>query len=248
MFWRYRRERRDIEALHLTISLPDICARLFCAVLTGILIGWDRSRHGRAAGLRTMTLVSLAACVSMIQVNLLLPVTGKALDSFVVMDLMRLPLGILSGMGFIGAGAILRRDNFVIGVTTAAAMWFVTVLGLCFGGGQIVLGIGGLLIGLTVLSGLKIVEDRMKRDRLGKLSVVTGPAGPGEKDIRNLLEADGFRIESVAITAHQAGGDRELGFDLQWRASEDQTGIPRAIDGLTERSGVIRVAWNPQLR
>jgi putative Mg2+ transporter-C (MgtC) family protein len=234
--------------MHLTISVPDICTRLLCAVLTGILIGWDRSRHGRAAGLRTMTLVCLAACVAMIQANLLLPLTGKAPDSFIVMDLMRLPLGILSGMGFIGAGAILRRDNFVVGVTTAAAMWFVTVLGLCFGGGQILLGLAGLLIGLAVLSGLKIIEGRMKQDRLGKLSIVTGLDGPGEEDIRNLLKAEGFRVESVAVIAHHPGVDRELGFELQWRASEDQIGIPPAIDGLTRRSGVIRVAWVPQLR
>jgi putative Mg2+ transporter-C (MgtC) family protein len=248
MWRRYRQEQKGIESMHLTISVPDICARLLCAVLTGILIGWNRSRHGRAAGLRTMTLVCLAACVSMIQVNLLLPLTGKASDSFIVMDLMRLPLGILSGMGFIGAGAILRRDNFVVGVTTAAAMWFVTVLGLCFGGGQFLLGAAGLLIGIAVLFGLKVIEDRMKQDHLGKLSIVTGPAGPGEKEIRDLLEADGFRIESVAITAHQAGIDNELGFEVQWRASEDQTGIPPVIDGLTRRSGVIRVAWMPQLR
>jgi putative Mg2+ transporter-C (MgtC) family protein len=234
--------------LHLTISLPDICARLLCAVLAGIVIGWNRSRHGRAAGLRTMTLVSLAACVSMIQANLLLPLTGKAPDSFVVMDLMRLPLGILSGMGFIGAGAILRRDNFVVGVTTAAAMWFVTVLGLCFGGGQLLLGLAGLSIGIAVLFGLKTIEDRMKRDRLGKLSIVIGSAGPGEEEIRNLLKADGFRIESVSIKADRPGLDHELGFDLQWRTREDQTGIPSAIDNLTRRSGVIRVAWTPQLR
>ena len=198
--------------MHLTIPASDICIRLFCAVLTGILIGWDRSRHGLAAGLRTMMLVSLAACVSMIQVNMLLPLTGKAHDSFIVMDLMRLPLGTLSGMGFIGAGTVLRRDNFVIGVTTAAAMWFVTVLGLCSGGGQIVLGMG--------------------------------QGGP-EKKTFAICSKRTDRIESVAINAHHAGGDRELGFDLQWRAREDQTRIPRAIDGLTERSGVIRVAWNP---
>jgi hypothetical protein len=61
--------------------------------------------------------VSLAACVAMLPVNLLLPLTGKVSDSFVMLDLMRLPLGILSGIGFIGAGAIVRRDNFVAGVT-----------------------------------------------------------------------------------------------------------------------------------
>src|SRR5580700_3335317 len=105
----------------------EIAIRLLCTIVAGGLIGFNRGEHGRPAGLRTTMLVSLAACLSMIQVNLLLPMAGKPPTSFVVMDLMRLPLGILSGMGFIGGGAILRRGNFVIGVTTAATLWFVTV-------------------------------------------------------------------------------------------------------------------------
>ena len=88
-----------------------------CALAVGGLIGLNRSEHGRAAGLRTGSLVCLAACVAMLQVNLLLSVAGRPPDSFVMNDLMRLPLGILSGMGFIGAGTIVRRQNFVVGVT-----------------------------------------------------------------------------------------------------------------------------------
>jgi hypothetical protein len=71
----------------------------------------------------------------MIQVKLLLPVSGKTSESFSVLDLMRLPLGILTGMGFIGAGAIVKRGSLVHGLTTAATLWFATVLGLCFGDG-----------------------------------------------------------------------------------------------------------------
>jgi putative Mg2+ transporter-C (MgtC) family protein len=58
-------------------------------------------------------------------------------NSIVRLDIMRLPLGILSGVGFIGAGAILRRGDTVRGVTTAATIWLVTVVGRCFGGGQL---------------------------------------------------------------------------------------------------------------
>lgn len=79
----------------------------------------------------------------MLQVNLLLPLAGKAPASFVTMDLMRLPLGVLSGMGFIGAGSILRRGSAIVGVTTAATMWVMTVIGLCCGGGQLALGAVG---------------------------------------------------------------------------------------------------------
>jgi putative Mg2+ transporter-C (MgtC) family protein len=239
--------RQEVGFLPLTITWTDVAIRLLGAVLAGTLFGWNRSHHGRAAGLRTTTLVSLAACVAMIQANMLLPVAGKHPDSFVVLDLMRLPLGILSGMGFIGAGAIVRRDNFVVGITTAATMWFVTVLGLCFGGGQILLGLIGTAIGTIVLSGLKIIEDRMKQDRLGKLFIVSGSAGPAEDEIGAMLEANGFRINSLGITLLHGGCEREMQYNLQWRAAAGSAGVPDAVDQLAKHSGVVRVEWTPQL-
>src|SRR5579863_6917655 len=128
-------------------GMPDhigwlkIAVRLALTVIAGLLIGYNRTEHGKAAGLRTTVLVCLAASVAMIQVNLLLPTAGRATDSFVMNDLMRLPLGILTGVGFIGGGVILRRDDIIVGVTTAATLWLVTVVGLCFGGGQLGLGV-----------------------------------------------------------------------------------------------------------
>jgi putative Mg2+ transporter-C (MgtC) family protein len=104
-------------------------------IAAGGLLGAERSKTGHAAGLRTTLLVSLAASVAMIQMNLLLPTNGKPPDSYAVMDLMRLPLGILTGVGFIGAGAIVHNNELVVGVTTAATLWFATVVGLCMGGG-----------------------------------------------------------------------------------------------------------------
>src|ERR1700742_4688168 len=139
----------------LTLDWKEIAIRLALSVIAGGLIGLDRGEHGRPAGLRTTLLVCLAAAVAMIQTNLLLATAGRPADSFVTLDLMRLPLGILTGMGFIGGGAILKKGDIVLGVTTAATLWFVTVLGLCFGGGQWVLGAAALAIGLVVLKGLK---------------------------------------------------------------------------------------------
>lgn len=144
--------------MHVEIRWGAIILRLFCTVIAGGLIGFEREEHRRSAGLRTTLLVALAAAISMIQMNLLMPTVGKAGDSFVVMDVMRLPLGILTGVGFIGAGAILRRGEMVKGVTTAATLWYVTVLGLCFGGGQIGVGFAGTALGFAILSGLKWVE------------------------------------------------------------------------------------------
>src|SRR6202167_2544443 len=153
----------------LTLTWQDIALRLAMSLAAGGLIGLDRGEHGRPAGLRTTLLVCLAAAVAMIQTNLLLATKGRAPDSFIMLDLMRLPLGILTGMGFIGGGAILRRDGFVLGVPTAATLLFVTVIGLCFGGGQIALGIAATALGMLVLSGLRWFDYRMKEDLHGVL-------------------------------------------------------------------------------
>jgi putative Mg2+ transporter-C (MgtC) family protein len=106
------------------LTWQDVARRLALTVVAGALIGFNRSERGRRpAGVRTVILVSLAACVAMLQANALLSLVGKDPTSYIVMDLMRLPLGILSGMGFIGAGAILKRGSAVAGLTTAATLW-----------------------------------------------------------------------------------------------------------------------------
>jgi len=206
----------------LALTWPEIAIRLLCTAAAGALIGLNRSEHGRAAGLRTSILVCLAACVAMLQVNLLLPLAGRPSNSFVMNDLMRLPLGILSGTGFLGAGAIVRRDTIAVGVTTAATLWFLTVIGLCFGGGQVVLGLVGAALALLVLTGLKLIEDRMKQDRQGRLLVTSGAGGPDEDEVRAMLRNSGFHVSSCAFTAAETAGERELNCELHWRVRPEQ--------------------------
>ena len=217
------------------LEWSDIAWRLLLTVVGSALIGINREEHGRPAGLRTMLLVGLAACVSMIQVNLLLPIKGKASDSFVVMDLMRLPLGILSGMGFIGAGAVLRKENLVLGVTTAATLWFDTVLGLCFGGGQLLLGTVGLVLGLIVLWLLKPVEERWKRDRQASLLVVVTVPGPNESDVTAAVAASGYRVSSLSVVHQKAVSTREIRCTVDWQGRAGETQPPAFVAELAKK-------------
>ena len=91
--------------------------------------------------------------------------------SILRLDMMRLPLGILTGVGFIGAGAILRRGEFVRGVTTAATIWLATVVGLCSGGGQMGLGAVATGIALATLWIMKFVEGAVVTVRRGTIAV-----------------------------------------------------------------------------
>ena len=129
---------------------------------------------------------------------------------------MRLPLGILSGMGFIGAGAIVRRGDLVQGVTTAATLWFVTVMGLCFGGGQIGLGLAALALAILVLWPLKWAERWVGHERRGILSITTDAANPIEQVILPRLVAAGFRIGQCAVSLAEHGKTCTLRCDIRW--------------------------------
>jgi putative Mg2+ transporter-C (MgtC) family protein len=133
----------------------------------------------------------------MLQANWLINSNGKPEDSFVVTDIMRLPLGILSGIGFIGGGAIVKRDELAVGVTTAATIWFVTVMGLCFGGGQLGLGLAGFALGFAVLTGLKKI--RIRRRHSGILKIAVSPHGPSQGEIAMLLSRGGLSVKEPTL-------------------------------------------------
>jgi putative Mg2+ transporter-C (MgtC) family protein len=230
-------------AQHLEWS--DVAVRLAIAAAASALIGFERGEHGRPAGLRTTMLVCLAAAVSMIQVNLLLSLRGKATDSYVVMDLMRLPLGILSGMGFIGAGAIVRRGSLVEGVTTAATMWYVTVMGLCFGGGQIALGLAALALGIFVLWCLKWVEGRIGMERRATLMVAFDTGNAVEQDVIAALAAAGFKVAGQSIVFTERGQRCEIRYQVCWREAGRRSPAPDFTALLARRAGVLALKWQP---
>ena len=228
----------------LELGWGEIALRLFLTVIAGVLVGYDRSEHGKAAGMRTTLLVCLAASVAMIQVNLLLPTAGKPSDSFVTNDLMRLPLGILTGVGFIGGGAILRRDNIIVGVTTAATLWLVTVVGLCFGGGQLRLGVVATVLGILALQGLSRVESRLRQQIRTRLSLMIADSGPSESALRQRLSAAGLAIAGTRVILNRGEGYHELIFDLwQWRLAAD-TATPSIVSDLAAEAGVMKLRWD----
>lgn len=198
----------------------DIAVRLLFTVAAAAIIGIDREVRGHAAGLRTTILVALAASVAMIQANILLSVSGKTPSSFSDMDVMRLPLGILTGVGFIGGGAILRRGDLLMGVTTAATLWAVTVIGLCMGGGQIGLGCAATIIGLGALALLKWVDESIPRLRRANLAIESDADGPGIPDIAGLI---GDAYQTRLLRQRRAEGKWLSVFEVRWWQSSVAT-------------------------
>lgn len=221
----------------------DVALRLGCTFAAGALVGLDRESRERAAGLRTNILVALAACIAMLSAALLVPVAGKTSTSFVQLDVMRLPLGILTGMGFIGAGAIIRRaDGLVLGVTTAATLWYVTVMGLCFGAGQFALGGAALALALATLWGVKMFEGRMRRQKEGRLLLRLSPKAPDEVWLRDALAEAGLQIRRISTSMEPSTGLREYHFEL-WCPPHTPLIGPDFVRRFLETEGVDRVEW-----
>ena len=226
--------------MDISISSSDVAIRLGCTVIASLIIGIDREEHGRPAGLRTTMLVCLAASGAMVLANLLADTGGKPWDSYVTMDAMRLPLGILTGVGFIGAGAILHKDNLVLGVTTAATLWFATVMGLCYGAGELGLGTALLAVGGVVLWGLRWVEKHWWHRVEATVCVTVGGDGWKEKEIRDVLENAGY---AVTVThAVWAANRRQFHFDVHRHVSEEEAGPPPELIRLADQAGA-EVTW-----
>ena len=137
-------------------------SRLLIAGLLGGAIGFERERSGKVAGLRTHTLVSIrAALLSIISIKLfqILPsVNGVAGYDY------HLIANIVVGIGFIGAGTILRRDNRIEGTTTAASLWVVSAIGIASGFGFYQEAVATAVVVYIVLAGLWLVEKYLTRN------------------------------------------------------------------------------------
>jgi putative Mg2+ transporter-C (MgtC) family protein len=158
---------------------------------------------------------------------------------------MRLPLGILTGMGFIGGGAILRRGNMVQGVTTAATLWLVTVIGLCLGGGQLALGITTLAMALLVLWAMKRLEPLIRQERHATLSVSLNAAGPTDDDIPAMLSRAGFQIRSWDVVSNRSDAAplRKVRCEVSWRGRRDDILSPPIVEQIAQLTGVTRLRW-----
>lgn len=228
----------------LYLTWEQVALRLALASVAGFIIGFNRDEHGHPAGIRTTMLVCLAATLAMLQVNLLLPIAGKAPNSFVVMDLMRLPLGILSGIGFIGAGVIIKRGANVSGVTTAATIWFVTVLGLLFGGGNLYLGIAGSCIAIVILWVLKLMENYLSRECRGSLRLTLSADSPSEAELRRRLLEAHCSIAHWTVVYEPATVLAAIECELKWNARASRIRhAPTSIEQLRSLPGVRSLTW-----
>ncbi|MCK5505083.1 MAG: MgtC/SapB family protein [Thermodesulfovibrionia bacterium] len=188
--------------------------RLLLGALIGGIIGFERELHGRAAGFRTQLLVCVAAVLIMvISENYYFHLHN--LDSTLRIDPARISAGALMGIGFLGAGVIIKSGYRVRGLTTAASIWIVSAIGLAIGGGLYLEGILTFTITIIVLVVLRIVERKIEIVRF-KTIIVSTPINVdnAEETIKSTLSSCGFIILSVDYEKNRSHGENTYSFTV----------------------------------
>ena len=202
----------------MTHEILNLSLCLAAAWAAGSLIGFERSYHGRAAGVRTHALVSLGAATVMMVAWAPALAPGLFPGDTPRLDPSRLAQGVMTGVGFIGAGVIFKEGVSVQGLTTAACLWATSAIGLLFGLGLFAPGALVTLAVLVTLIGLRWLESVLPTQvyALGVLRFHAGVA-PDEARLREMLSDQGVGMDDVSHALLQEGEVFEFRGNLRTR-------------------------------
>jgi putative Mg2+ transporter-C (MgtC) family protein len=218
-------------------GLEEIVLRLFLGALLGGVIGYERYTHGRPAGLRTHLIVCLASVLIMI-VSVDFQYLTKQNPAYIRIDPSRIAAGAITGIGFLGAGVIIKSGLTIQGLTTAACLWIVSAVGLAVGCGIYLPGIITTIITVGALWLLRLTEKKM-----GKVSYkfvdITANSAVREKEIEEV-----FKGAKVAVHNIDYGYDRESNiFNYLITVSVDvHNDIRNVLDRLSHLNGISKIS------
>jgi putative Mg2+ transporter-C (MgtC) family protein len=172
--------------------------RLLAALVAGAMIGYERSYHGRPAGFRTHSLVCTASCLLML-VTVYEAHWVRAGSDLVQIDPTRMAQGIMTGIGFLGAGVIIKEGLSVRGLTTAASIWITAAIGILAGVGFYFPLVLSVALTLGVLSLFRWIEARMPSQSYYHFEVrFSRSEAMTERQLRELVESHGFSIANFS--------------------------------------------------
>jgi len=219
------------------MSNTEMLLRLVVAAALGSLIGVERERLLWAAGIRTHMLVCVGSCLIMIVSQY--GFSNILTQQNVVLDPSRIAAQVVSGIGFLGAGAILARGEIVKGLTTAASIWTVAAVGLAVGGGLYLAASASTVIILIILAGIKPLEEAYRsrnQSCLLKIEVDNGSLTP--ELLRSALDLRIGQVKRFLVESRNPEGTDDLVILLSKVSSQDIATYP---EKLKELDGVRQV-------
>lgn len=223
----------------------EIAIHLAAAWSAGALIGFERSYHGRPAGFRTHALVCLASALLMLitqyHQDWLPRTSGDTANT--ILDPQRMAQGIMTGIGFLGAGVIFKEGLSVRGLTTAASIWITAALGILYGVGFFYPAILGTLAVLGTLALFLWIENRMPTYAYAQLILrFRKQKTPPEKGVRDLIRGYGFSVANMNYRMEE--DSRFFEYRMSIRTQETER-FARLAEMLRKRKDLLEFRISP---
>ena len=221
----------------------DILVHLVVAMVAGGLIGLERSYYGRPAGVRTHTLVCMASSLLMLVTIYQRDWFSGAMIETVRIDPTRMAQGIMTGIGFLGAGVIMKEGISVRGLTTAASIWITAAIGILAG-----IGFYSALLLVTILTLGTLTIYRLMELKLPMLLYINNvvrfrrDATMSERELRELITSHGFGISSMSYALTDNGDYFEYNSVIKTRHSEN---MHRLCQTLASHNLVVEFRISP---
>lgn len=200
------------------VTLWNAVAKLALSIMLGALVGWERKRKGQVAGVRTFALISMGACMAML-LSIYVPQEYLGLKNG---DPGRIAAQVITGVGFIGGGVMIRMRGSVRGLTTAAGIWMVATIGMAVGVGMYLTSIIATIMILIVLIGFEWWEHRKK---IGQETKALKIAVEGIVDditpYRKLFVENAIHLSTFYIKCKYAENRTELDFVVMMHKDTD---------------------------
>lgn len=202
--------RSGVDAINsLEVNMVNSMFRLVLSMTLGMIVGAERKRKGQVAGIRTFALISMGACLSML-LSIYVPQVYLGLKNG---DPGRIAAQVITGIGFIGGGAMIHMKGAVRGLTTAAGIWMTAIIGMAVGIGMYLCSIGATLL---ILVTLVTFEQYEKRRKLGQESKVISLMVDGIVDdlrpYKDVLENNGIHLSTFYVEYNYDNGTTEINF------------------------------------
>ena len=204
------------------LMLGTVLGKLFVAAILGGIIGWERERRGRPAGLRTHLLVCIGVTLMMlVSEHIFLKYQGYKNDSILRIDPARIAAQVVTGIGFLGAGTIMRSRASIRGLTTAASLWVVAGIGLAVGSGFILPAIFTTVIAIAILILNALVEKKLKRNKYRTIKMLITGQEHFLDDITQVLEKNSVKLQNYKFkkNIHK----NEIEYDLDVKYNDEKT-------------------------
>jgi putative Mg2+ transporter-C (MgtC) family protein len=220
-----------------------ILLHLVLAVVAGGLIGLERTYHGRPAGFRTHALVCTASSLLMQLTMYQWQLLGNAPLDTLRVDPTRMAQGIMTGIGFLGAGVIIKEGLTVRGLTTAASIWITAAIGILIGAGFYFPAVVGTLLTLGTLSVFRRIEMMMPVQYYSHLEVQCRKhTALPETELRQLITRLGFSIANLNYAQRDNGRRFEYAMTIR---TQQRDGTRRLAEALSQHRKVLEYRVTP---